>query len=279
MCELFAMSSRTPSVVSYSLEEFAKHGGQRYSNRDGWGIVFYEDRDAHHFKEPCAAASSDLAQMIAARGRPTKTMISHVRLATAGDPALENTHPFRRIENGRAHHFAHNGDLEGLIDEYDGSELARQTLGDTDSELAFVILMERLAKLECDAASGLAPIDERFDTFASFAGEMASYGSANFLYSDGDALFIHADQRRFENEQGELEKPSRPPGLNIRHCAKASDKSEWQTDGARIEDLDPQTILVASVPLNDEGWEELPRGCAMALKDGEILARRRTYEP
>ena len=50
MCELFAMSCRVPSAVTYSMHEFAKHGGQTYSNRSGWGIAYFADREAFMVK-------------------------------------------------------------------------------------------------------------------------------------------------------------------------------------------------------------------------------------
>ena len=46
MCELFAMSSDQPSTVRYSLPEFARHGALTRSNRSGWGIAYFQDRDA-----------------------------------------------------------------------------------------------------------------------------------------------------------------------------------------------------------------------------------------
>jgi len=39
MCELFAMSSRIPTAVTYSLDEFSKYGSRIRHNRDGWGIA------------------------------------------------------------------------------------------------------------------------------------------------------------------------------------------------------------------------------------------------
>jgi glutamine amidotransferase len=44
MCELFAISSFEPTNVTFSLDEFSKHGGLTGPHKDGWGIVFYADR-------------------------------------------------------------------------------------------------------------------------------------------------------------------------------------------------------------------------------------------
>ena len=44
MCELFAMSSSRPTALTYSFEEFSKNGSKLRSNRDGWGIAFYDGK-------------------------------------------------------------------------------------------------------------------------------------------------------------------------------------------------------------------------------------------
>jgi predicted glutamine amidotransferase len=273
MCELFAMSSRSASLVHYSLDEFSKHGGNCYKNRDGWGIVFYQTLDAYTFKDPEPASDSALAEMVAHKDVPSRYLMAHVRLASQGEPALENTHPFRRTIGGHVHHFAHNGDLEGYIDKHEGSPLLRQCIGITDSELAFMDLLARLDKRR-EQADDLLSLDNRFNIFADFAAEMTNYGSANFLYCDGDALFVHAHRRRYETANGRSE--PRPPGLHMRYCTKTDEDGVWQTKGAGIQQLDPETILFASVPLNDSGWEELPEGCAIVVKDGREYARKRT---
>ena len=58
MCELFAMSCSKPSAVSYSLTEFARHGGVTYRNNSGWGIAYFQDREALVVKEAEPASDS-----------------------------------------------------------------------------------------------------------------------------------------------------------------------------------------------------------------------------
>ena len=113
MCELFAMSASTPHRVRYELDLFAQEGGEKHRNRDGWGILFAQDRDAYLFREPDPAASSALAKMVVDHDRPCRHLIAHVRRATAGKPELANPHPFDRVVDARRHAFAHNGELAG----------------------------------------------------------------------------------------------------------------------------------------------------------------------
>ncbi len=265
MCELFVMSASQPQKVRYELDLFAAEGGEKHRNRDGWGILFAQDRDAYLFREPDPAAESELSRMGVRNERPCKQLIAHVRRATAGEPQLANTHPFDRVVDGRRHAFAHNGELTGIFDRDDVQHLKDQAIGDTDSELGFLLLLERFAKADAKDA------DARFEVFASFAIEMRDLGSANFLFFDGQHLFLHADRRRFETEDVVTE--PREPGLDLRSFAEDHRGNAWQATGASIEEICGPFHLFASVPLDEEGWEGLPRGTCMMVRDGIILKR------
>nr|WP_321361710.1 class II glutamine amidotransferase [uncultured Hyphomonas sp.] len=265
MCELFAMSASTPHTVRYELDLFAQEGGEKHRNRDGWGILFSQDRDAYLFREPDPAASSELTRMVVRNERPCKHLMAHVRRASAGDPALANTHPFDRVVRGKRMAFAHNGDLPGIEARDDARALIGERIGDTDSELAFLILLDRLNKAES------ASVKDRHSIFSRFAAEMREMGSANFLFFDGEHLFVHADRRRFETEDG-LTEP-REPGLNIRSFDDAHRGRAWNVRGASIDKIASPLHLFASIPLDPEGWTPLERGTALVLKDGAILAQ------
>ncbi|QRF65826.1 class II glutamine amidotransferase [Ponticoccus alexandrii] len=266
MCELFAMSATEPHTVRYELDLFAAEGGEKHQNRDGWGILFAQERDCYIFREPDPAATSELTRMVVRNERPCKHLIAHVRRASVGGVELANTHPFDRVLNGRRHAFAHNGGLPGIEDRGDTRALRAERIGDTDSELAFLLLLDRLR------ASAPGDPAERFDVFARFAAEMRELGSANFLFFDGERLFVHADRRRFETEDGVTE--PREPGLNIRSFGERHAGQRWDAAGASISEVSGPLHLIASVPLDSEGWEPLERGTVLALKDGVIEARR-----
>lgn len=264
MCELFAMSASRPTIVEYTLDRFAREGGERHRNRDGWGIVFAEDRDAHIFREATPAADSALARMVVEREIPCRHLIAHVRRASKGEPHLANTHPFTRVHAGRMHHFAHNGTLHGIDDLAPG--LRAECVGDTDSELAFLLLLRALQ----DVPHGAEATTLRFDIFRRFAAQMAVLGDANFLFFDGETLFAHAHKRIFETETG-LSHPM-PPGLCIRDFAQGSEEGPWRGHGLRIDDLPARIVLLASVPLSLHGWKPLPEASVLALRDGHIVS-------
>lgn len=261
MCELFAMSSDQPVCLRYRLSEFATHGGERFANGDGWGVVFTQERDAYLFKEPSAACDSPLEQMVASHAPSSRLVMAHVRRATAGDPSLCNTHPFRRTIDRQVRHFAHNGNLPALKEQFPDSWAAENCIGDTDSEFAFLLLLDRFAKLALDAS-----MEERFACFTEFCRDMRSFGDANFLYAEGETLYVHAHKRRYE-EDGVMGRP-RAPGLHIRKLDPS--EQEWRVQGAELSPEGRHRVLIASVPLDDGPWQDLSEGATLLVEQGVV---------
>lgn len=269
MCELFAMSASTPVRVRYNLERFAAEGGERHQNRDGWGVVLSDGRDAHYFREPLAASDSPLDRFVRRHAEPHLLALAHVRRASRGGRVLANTHPFRRVRHGRLQHFAHNGTLDGLEQLPEAVPLAGERVGQTDSELAFLLLLGRLARRAPDAADGAA----RFAVFRDFCRDMAALGPANFLWLDADTLYVHADRRRYETAQG-LSEP-RAPGLQMM-CSMAHELSgRHDCVGAEIEAVSRHLVLLASVPLSAGPWRPLAQGSVLAIAAGRVQRQER----
>jgi len=128
-------------------------------------------------------------------------------------------------------------------------------------------LLERIARSGAEAGDPAALLD----VFALFAAEMRAFGDANFLFFDGATLFVHADRRRFETPEG-LTEP-REPGLVMRRFDDREAPGDWDACGPKVRGLHPQTLVFASVPLDDGAWEPLPRGTALALRDGNEVGR------
>ncbi len=66
MCELFAVSSSHPATVTYSMREFARHGGLTADHADGWGLAYVEGRDVNVFRDTDAAADSPYLRLVSA---------------------------------------------------------------------------------------------------------------------------------------------------------------------------------------------------------------------
>lgn len=271
MCELFAISSYRPTTIRYSLPEFARHGAITRSNRSGWGIAYYQGPDALLVKEPSPAGDSPWVKFIADQDVASDCVIAHVRLATIGEPCLENTHPFRRALGGRAHILAHNGTMSGLHDAVDRASLMDTPIGGTDSELAFCFLLGKMRGVWAKTDS-VPPWQARFDVFRRAVSELATYGTCNILYSDGDALFAHAHKRIYERADGKFGEPE-PPGLSIRDGVIGRPRTGWSCDGLEVGGDCQENILIASVPLDEDGWEPLPEMTAIVVRQGQILER------
>lgn len=267
MCELFAMSSRYPTSVGFSLETLARRGGHDGPHKDGWGVAYFEDRDVFLLRESSPAAESGLVRFMEKNGPPSDLVISHIRLATQGDPALRNTQPFQRELGGRAHVFAHNGHLPGIEDEIQLTSHRHTPVGDTDSEYAFCCLLERLATTWDSDSDGLPSVECRLEIVARFAADLRPYGPFNFVYSDGDALFIHSHRRK--HDDGE----ERPPGLHLLVRSQNEQAVDLTKSGVMLAPLAQELALVASVPLTDETWEPIDEGEVVALAHGVVWAR------
>lgn len=71
MCELFALSSRVPTTVSFSLQRFAQRGGLQGKTLDGWGLAYYDGRDLRLYREPEPARDSVWLPFIGSRQAPS----------------------------------------------------------------------------------------------------------------------------------------------------------------------------------------------------------------
>ncbi len=183
MCELFAMSSRYPTSVGFSLETLARRGGHDGPHKDGWGVAYFEGHDVFLLRESSPASESGLVKFMERNGPPSKLVLSHIRLATQGEPALR-------------------------------------------------------------------PL-----------------GAFNFVYGDGDALFIHAHRRK--QDSGDVG----PLGLYLLERSSSQQAVDLTQSGVMLAPLPQELALVASVPLTEEPWEPISEGEVIALTQGIVWER------
>lgn len=265
MCELFAMSSRVPTAVTFSLDELARHGGLNGSLEDGWGIAYYDDGDARLVREAEPVSNSACLRFVREQQRSSNAVIAHIRTATQGERALKNSQPFGRELGGRMHVFAHNGKLAGLAGHPDLELGHYRPIGTTDSELAFCALLRRLEDLWLSA--GTPSIDDRLAGVSAFAESIRALGPANFIYSDSEVIFAHGHRRT--QSDGHV----RPPGLFslCRSCALGGRPPDPVGVSIGTSGEAQEVVLVASVPLTDEQWEPVAEGEVICMAAGGIL--------
>lgn len=254
MCELFALSSRQPTVATFSLDRFAARGGLDGRTIDGWGLALYDGADLRLYREPEPAHDSAWLQFVQRRHLPTHLLLSHIRHATRGAVTLANTQPYVREIGGRMHCFAHNGRLEALLQPGAPRAQRYRPIGDTDSELAACLLFEAMARLwSGDQEPELA---RRLELVQNFAASMRPLGPANFLYADGRYLYAHGHRRT--QADGRIA----PPGLWTLRRDCAVDADALPHSGLRLDSAPgpQQVVLIASVPLTAEAWRPLAEG-------------------
>ena len=181
MCQLLGMNANTPTDVMFSFTGLATRA---HEHKDGFGIGFFEDKGVRLFVDWHSARHSPVAELVKTWPIRSRNVIAHIRKATQGGAALENTHPFQRELWGRYWVMAHNGNL---VDFHPRLHGAFRPVGDTDSERAFCWLMQELAKSHACVPS----IGELTRTLAELMPQLHRHGTFNMLLSNGQALWAH----------------------------------------------------------------------------------------
>jgi glutamine amidotransferase len=253
MCQLLGMNANTPTDVMFSFTGLATRA---HEHKDGFGIAFFEGCGLRLFVDHVSARHSPVAELVKRYPIKSDNVIAHIRKATQGRTALENTHPFERELWGRYWLFAHNGDLK---DFHPRLHAAFRPVGDTDSERAFCWLMQELAK----AHAGVPSIEETTLTLAELVAHLNTYGTFNMLLSSGLALWAHGSTRLFWLER-------RHP---FAHATLADE--DLTVDFSAMTTSDDRVAVIATEPLTaNEPWEPFARGELRVFVDGVCSMRR-----
>jgi predicted glutamine amidotransferase len=156
MCQLMGMNANVPTDVMFSFDGLARRAAE---HKDGFGIAFFEDKGLRTLVDHHSARESPVAEMVRRYPIKSDNVIAHIRKATQGRVALENTHPFVRELWGRYWVFAHNGDLKNF----------RPRLHAAIAELTI--------------------------TLAELLPQPSAHGAFNLLLSNGQALWAHCSTR------------------------------------------------------------------------------------
>ena len=169
MCRLFGLhgGERRVAATFWLLESPRSLAMQSHTQPDGFGIgTFEEDGSPEVDKGPIKAVDDELFAREARRER-SRTFVAHLRFASTGPPADENTHPFE--QHGRL--FAHNGVFWGLeeLQQHLG-EHRSLVRGDTDSERLFALISREPQQRGGDLSEGIrAAIEWVADELPVFA--------------------------------------------------------------------------------------------------------------
>lgn len=274
MCRLYGFHATEPTKVECTLvyaqnalivQSWRDRAGGRHA--DGWGVAVYSDGEPVVERMPIAAYHGEHFRRSAARIF-AHTVVAHVRAATVGAVEPANTHPF--VEGRWS--FAHNGTVahfdrlrerlrEGM------SERHRAALrGTTDSEHLFRLLLSELDRRpEAGPFAVLRDILARILAWSREIDPEARPG-LNVIWSDGRTLLAsrHARPLFWVERDG------------IRDCEVCGFPHVHHEPG-----MPYRAVVVASEPISEEAWREVPEGSALAVSaDGDVrLARLEPAEP
>ena len=262
MCRLYGFLATDQTRLECSLVE-AQNALQVQSDRDlrgvrnadGWGIAQWKgdlprvSRNTdpafadHQFAEIASSVSSD-------------AVIAHVRAATVGDVAMQNTHPFTH----GPWVFAHNGTIGAFehvathldIGYYGPPE------GETDSELAFLWILNRMNEHGLDPDAPADDLEQIVDVVADSVLELVRISllagapespKLNFLLSDGK----HLVASRWGNT------------LYWTFRRGIADCSVCGTSHCPQADADYRSVVIASEPITNEDWTEVAEGSVIGV--------------
>jgi glutamine amidotransferase len=152
--------------------------GAPRGHRDGWGVVAYkEGHVAVNERAPESAYKNPAFTEAGIRVPCPDLLLAHLRKASLGGIARENTQPF--VLNDYA--FAHNGTVNDYEKLTVPEDLRAARKGDTDSEGVFLWLVGRMRDADDPK--------KRFFESAALLRER-DYTATNIIFTDGRLLFV-----------------------------------------------------------------------------------------
>lgn len=251
MCRLYAFRSTEATKVECTLVHAqnalitqSKGDLSGLTHSHGWGVVTYQDHHPQLEKQAWAAYHGEHFERAVARIY-SSSVIAHVRRATVGGAALENTHPF--IHGNWT--FAHNGTVPNFssvkprILAAMSPQHRNSIQGETDSEHVFryaLTLIDNHAELALSSIVRKVVLD-----VAQWAADVdpdASVG-LNIILSDGEDMSGSRWGRTLYSVERTGVYDCEICGFP--HIHHNPDRSH-------------QAVVIASEPITREDWVEIP---------------------
>jgi glutamine amidotransferase len=232
MCRLFGMSGGDERVGAtfWLLDAPDSLAVQSRREPDGTGLGTYDEHDQPVVVKHPLAAYEDRQFACLAKHVRSRIFIAHIRYASTGAVAPENTHPFE--SEGRL--FAHNGVVGGLDRlEAELGDAMSHVRGDTDSERVFALINREIER-DGDVADEL-PL------FALNVILTTSHELWALRYPDTHDLYV------LERDAG---------GGSLEH---AGSRGTVRVSSAELDNV--PAVVIASEPMDDDpGWRPLGSG-------------------
>ncbi len=189
MCELFAITSQEKVGINSYLKEFQERG---IHHPHGWGMAIFLKDEIKLYKEAISAVKSEWLNNELKNEIYVKNMIAHIRFATKGNEAIENTHPFiKEDKENRKWILAHNGTIfeSPILEKY----VFLQD-GQTDSERILWEIIDRINAFHEKKMRRLTD-QERFSVMDDLVYELSFHNKLNLLIWDGQYLYVHTNYK------------------------------------------------------------------------------------
>ena len=230
MCELFGFTATKEYKINAYLEEFYSHCDR---HPHGWGFADLSFDEAIIEKEPVKASESAYLKERLTVPIVVKKAFAHIRLATVGQLAYVNSHPFTMADaRDRKWTLNHNG----TIFSYEPLEKYRdKQSGGTDSERMLMHIVELMNDAYAKKGEDLTR-EERFRILDDLIVKITDGNKINMILYDGEVMYAHTNFR------------------DTLHYMKKKDAT-----------------VISTMPLSDEGWMDMPFDCLVAFKEEETL--------
>lgn len=217
-------------------------------NPDGWGIAAWDETIPGVVKSTFPAFADRGFREIASSVF-SHSVIAHIRAATVGRVAFENTHPFQYGPWA----FAHNGTIGSFEHVQTHLDLGPYgpPVGSTDSETLFLWLLNRMRDHGLSPLSQADHLPRIVDLLHDAVQDLVRISmragadqppTLNFILSDGR----HLAASRWGNS------------LYWLYRKGVTDCMVCGTSHCPTADASYRAVVVASEPITDEDWNEIP---------------------
>ena len=248
MCRLFAMSAGRQRVLAtfWLLDAPDSLARQSRAEPDGAGLGVFTGGETPSAYRTVLAAYEDSQFAAEAREVESKTFVAHIRYASTGAVALENTHPFEQ----KLRLFAHNGVVGDLpkLDQALGRDRSL-VRGQTDSERLFALITREADQSQGDLTAAIANavrwVSRELPVYALNLVLTTADGIWALRYPDTHDLYV-------------LERPA-GGSHGHRHFEGASAAGRIRVRSAHL--ADTPAVIVASERMDEHpGWRNLAPG-------------------
>jgi transglutaminase-like putative cysteine protease/predicted glutamine amidotransferase len=259
---LFALST---DVVSHPHVNFPKNIVVEHQGRyvSGSGIAWYpsDDNAATIIKDPKSFADLGRPKMIDDSASFRSTIFMMHLNGASWNPIPQDTEPYCKTVGKRDWLWMHQGslDIQKLRKKNNQSKNFYEPVGNTDSELAFCIILNRIMRLKLKKLSEIG-----WDRIHDWFKELNELGSANFFLTDGKTLIVY---RGLSGDDNIYKQRIKPPYEYINLSAP---EAGFELD-FRNEDDNLRTIYAFSTQaVSKSGFVEMKKGQMVIVKNGAI---------